>query len=79
MRLCPTNCGLGYEPGDAFASQYCCPEDFCPKTLLKPFPILEATKETWVGSGQRCVVLPLRLTYLGIFLPKEGLPRACCG
>ena len=40
----PTNCRMGYEPGDSFTCQYGCPQDFCSKSMLKVFPILEAVR-----------------------------------
>jgi len=40
----PTNCRMGYEPGDAFTCQYGCPQDFCSKSMMKVFPILEAVR-----------------------------------
>ena len=40
----PTNCRMGYEPGDSFTCQYGCPEDFCSKSIMKVFPIFEAVR-----------------------------------
>jgi uncharacterized repeat protein (TIGR04076 family) len=37
-------CRLGFEPGDAFGCAYECPPDFCPKALLKMFPLMEAVR-----------------------------------
>ncbi len=46
----PTNCRMGYEPGDSFTRQYGCPQGFCPKSMLKVFPIVEAM---WMNHTQR--------------------------
>jgi uncharacterized repeat protein (TIGR04076 family) len=38
------DCRLGFEPGDTFECSYECPTGFCPKTLLKVFPLMEAVR-----------------------------------
>ena len=40
----PNNCRMGYEPGDIFECKYDCPKDFCSKSIMKVFPILEAVR-----------------------------------
>jgi len=37
-------CRLGFEPGDTFDCSYECPTGFCPKTMLKVFPLMEAVR-----------------------------------
>lgn len=40
----PRSCRLGFEPGDRFECRYECPNGFCPKSMLKLFPVLEAVR-----------------------------------
>lgn len=40
----PESCRLGLEPGDRFECRYECPAGFCPKSMLKLFPLLEAVR-----------------------------------
>jgi uncharacterized repeat protein (TIGR04076 family) len=37
-------CRLGFEPGDTFECAYECPASFCPKAMLKVFPLMEAVR-----------------------------------
>lgn len=37
-------CRLGFESGDMFESTYETPAGFCPKSMLKIFPVLEAVR-----------------------------------
>lgn len=38
------DCRNGHEIGDAYVCQYGCPADFCPKAMLKAFPVMEAVR-----------------------------------
>ena len=38
------HCRMGLEVGDKFICEYGCPKDFCCKTMLKVFPIMEAVR-----------------------------------
>jgi uncharacterized repeat protein (TIGR04076 family) len=38
------DCRLGFERGGAFECAYECPPGFCPKALLKVFPLMEAVR-----------------------------------
>jgi len=38
------DCRVGLEPGDVFECTYECPAQFCPKALLKLFPLMEAVR-----------------------------------
>lgn len=40
----PTECRMGFEPGDVFECAYDCPAGFCSKSILKVFPILEVVR-----------------------------------
>lgn len=35
------NCRNGLEVGDVFNCEYGCPDRFCPKSMLKLFPLME--------------------------------------
>jgi uncharacterized repeat protein (TIGR04076 family) len=37
-------CRLGFEQGDTFECTYECPDGFCPKALMKVFPLMEAVR-----------------------------------
>jgi len=37
-------CRVGLEPGDSFSSTYACPAGFCPKSVMKTYPIMEAVR-----------------------------------
>lgn len=38
------DCRNGHEIGDTYFCEYGCPKDFCQKTMLKMFPIMEAVR-----------------------------------
>ena len=38
------DCRNGHEIGDAYVCEYGCPGDFCQKSMLKAFPIMEAVR-----------------------------------
>lgn len=38
------DCRNGHEIGDTYLCDYGCPKDFCQKTMLKAFPIMEAAR-----------------------------------
>lgn len=38
------NCRNGHEIGDTYTCEYGCPKDFCQKSMLKMFPIMEAAR-----------------------------------
>ena len=38
------DCRNGHEIGDSYVCQYGCPADFCQKSMLKAFPIMEAAR-----------------------------------
>lgn len=40
----PQRCRLGFEAGDVFECHYETPGDFCPKSMLKVFPLMEAVR-----------------------------------
>jgi len=40
----PQRCRLGFEVGDVFECCYETPGDFCPKSMLKVFPVMEAVR-----------------------------------
>lgn len=35
-------CRDGHELGDTYLSEYGCPKDFCPKSILRLYPLMEA-------------------------------------
>jgi len=43
-RNAPTECRMGFEPGDTFECAYGCPAGFCSKSMLKVFPVQEALR-----------------------------------
>lgn len=38
------DCRNGHEIGDTYTCEYGCPKDFCQKSMLKAFPIMEAAR-----------------------------------
>lgn len=38
------DCRNGHEMGDTYTCEYGCPADFCQKSMLKMFPIMEAAR-----------------------------------
>ena len=38
------DCRNGHEIGDVYRCEYGCPADFCQKSMLKAFPIMEAVR-----------------------------------
>lgn len=40
----PTRCRNGHEVGDQYNCTYGCPGEFCSKSMLKAFPIMEAAR-----------------------------------
>lgn len=38
------DCRNGHQPGDTYHCEYGCPGDFCQKSMLKAFPIMEAAR-----------------------------------
>lgn len=38
------DCRNGHEIGDVYVCEYGCPADFCQKSMLKAFPIMEAVR-----------------------------------
>ena len=38
------DCRCGFEEGDRFSCEYACPGGFCPKVLMKAFPMMEAVR-----------------------------------
>ena len=38
------DCRNGHEIGDTYCCQYGCPADFCQKSMLKAFPLMEAIR-----------------------------------
>lgn len=44
------DCRNGHEIGDTYTCEYGCPKDFCQKSMLKVFPIMEAAR---VGGDLR--------------------------